>query len=74
MQTCGEVECALRVIATKKVIVCYELADEFAELYRRYGHSMAFSLDPAVAVAPKPGREAAAVRKQKSFRAKRPLR
>ena len=73
MQACGEVN-ARWIYREKRVVVCYELADEFAELYRQYGHTMAFSLDPAVAVAPKPGREAAAVRKQKSFRAKQPLR
>jgi hypothetical protein len=73
MQACGEVN-ARWIYREKRVVVCYELADEFAELYRQYGHTMAFSLDPAVAAAPKPGREAAAVRKQKSFRAKRPLR
>jgi hypothetical protein len=73
MQACGEVN-ARWIYREKRVVVCYELADEFAELYRQYGRTMAFSLDPAVAAAPKPGREAAAMRKQKSFRTKRPLR
>ena len=73
MQACGEVN-ARWIYREKRVVVCYELADEFAQLYRQYGRTMAFSLDPEVAAAPKPGREAAAVRKQKSLRAQRPAR
>ena len=73
MQACGEVN-ARWIYREKRVVVCYELADEFAELYRQYGRTMAFSLDPEVSAAAKPGREAVAVRKQKSLRAKRPVR
>jgi hypothetical protein len=65
MQTCDEPN-ARWELRTKRVIVCYELADEFAELYRQYGHTMAFSLDPKVAAASTPGREAVAARKQKA--------
>jgi hypothetical protein len=50
MQTCGESNARFE-FRTKKVIVCYELADEFSELYRRYGRSMAFSLDAKVSAA-----------------------
>jgi hypothetical protein len=47
MQTCGDANARFE-FRTKRVIVCYELADEFSELYRRYGRSMSFSLDPKV--------------------------
>jgi hypothetical protein len=53
MQACGEAN-ARWIYREKRVVVCYELADEFAELYRQYGRTMAFSLDPQVATAPKP--------------------
>ena len=54
MQTCGESNARFE-FRTKKVIVCYELADEFSDLYRRYGHSMSLSPDAKVAAAT-PGR------------------
>ncbi len=54
MQTCGESNARFE-FRTKKVIVCYELADEFSDLYRRYGGSMSFSLDAKVS-AEAPGR------------------
>ena len=54
MQTCGESNARFE-FRTRKVIVCYELADEFSDLYRRYGHSMSFSLDAKVSAAT-PGR------------------
>jgi hypothetical protein len=54
MQSCGESNARFE-FRTKKVILCYELADEFSELYRRYGRSMSFSLDPKVSDAT-PGR------------------
>lgn len=73
MRACGEVN-ARWIYREKRVLICYELADEFAELYRKYGRTMSFSLEPEVAAAPKPRREAAAVRKPKAFRAKRPVR
>jgi len=50
MQTCGDANARFE-FRTKKVIVCYELAEEFSELYRRYGRSMEFSLGPKVAAA-----------------------
>ena len=43
MQNCGEFNARFE-FRTKKVIVCYELADEFSDLYRRYGHLMSLSL------------------------------
>ena len=52
MQTCGESNARFE-FRTKKVIVCYELADEFSGLYYRYGRS--FSLDAKVSAA-MPGR------------------
>jgi hypothetical protein len=42
MRTCGSVNARFE-LRTKKVIICYELADDFSDLYYRYGHS--FSLD-----------------------------
>ena len=54
MQTCGESNARFE-FRTKKVIVCYELADEFSDLYRRYGHLMSLSLDANVSAAT-PGR------------------
>jgi hypothetical protein len=50
MQTCGESNARFE-FRTKKVVLCYELADEFSELHRRYGRSMSFSLDPKVSAA-----------------------
>jgi hypothetical protein len=50
MQTCGDANARFE-FRTKKVVICYELADEFSELYRRYGRSMSFSLDPKVSAA-----------------------
>jgi len=54
MQACGESNARFE-FRTKKVIVCYELADEFSDLFRRYGGSMSFSLDAKVSAAT-PGR------------------
>jgi hypothetical protein len=70
MQACGEAD-ARWEWRNKKVIVCYELADEFADLYRRYGRSMALVLDNKVS-AVSPSR--ASGQKQKALRAKRPVR
>ena len=66
MQTCGEPN-ARWEWRSKKVVICYEMADEFAELYRKYGRSMAFSLEPEVsevAAAPRGNGQ-----KQKALRA-----
>ena len=53
------------------MIVCYEMADEFAQLYRKYGRTMAFTLDPKVSsVIPRAER----TQKQKALRAKRAVR
>lgn len=73
MQTCDDPN-ARWENRTKRIIICYELAEEFADLYRQYGRTMAFSLDPEMAAAPKPRREAVAARKQRSLRAKRAAR
>ena len=81
MQTCGEPN-ARWEWRSKKVVICYEMADEFAELYRKYGRSMAFTLDQRVSeVTPRGenGQKQKALResggqKQKSLRAKRPVR
>jgi Putative metallopeptidase len=54
MQTCGEPNARFE-FRTKKVIVCYELADEFSDLYSRYGRAMSLSLDAKVSTAT-PGR------------------
>ena len=54
MQTCGESNARFE-FRTRKVIVCYELADEFSHLHRRYGGSISFSLDAKVSAAT-PGR------------------
>ena len=54
MQTCGESNARFE-FRTRKVIVCYELADEFSDLYRQYGHSMSLSPDAKVSAAT-PGR------------------
>jgi hypothetical protein len=71
MQACGESNARWEIRA-KRVVICYELADEFAELYRRYGRTMTFSLDQKVsAVTPARG---TAGQKQKALRAKRPVR
>ena len=48
MQTCGEANARFE-FRTRKVVVCYELADEFSGLYHRYGRS--FSLDAKVSAA-----------------------
>jgi hypothetical protein len=42
MKTCGDPNARFEY-RTKKVTICYELADEFSDLYFRYGHL--FSLD-----------------------------
>jgi hypothetical protein len=53
MQTCGDANARFE-FRTKKVIVCYELAAELAELYRMYGNTMAFTLgENASAVTPR---------------------
>jgi hypothetical protein len=70
MQVCGEPN-ARWEWRSKKVVVCYELADEFAQLYRKYGRTMAFTLDPKVSAAP-PRPESS--QKPKALRAKRPIR
>jgi Putative metallopeptidase len=70
LQTCGEPN-ARWEWRSKKVIVCYEMADEFADLYRKFGRSMAFTLDDRVS-AVSPLREGG--QKQKALRAKRPVR
>jgi hypothetical protein len=54
MQACGESNARFE-FRTRKVIVCYELAGEFSDLYRRYGGSMSFLAD-AKASAATPGR------------------
>ena len=54
LQTCGEPNARFE-FRTRKVIVCYELADEFSDLHRRYGGSMSLSLDAKVSAAT-PGR------------------
>ena len=51
MQTCGESNARFE-FRTRKVIVCYELADEFSDLHRRYGGSMSFSLPKVSAATP----------------------
>jgi len=74
MQSCDEPN-ARWIYRTKRIVVCYELAEEFADLYRQYGSTMAFSLDPQVSPGPTPRREAVAARKKhKALRAKRALR
>jgi hypothetical protein len=73
MKACGEVN-ARWIYREKRVVVCYELADEFAELYRQYGRTMAFSLEPQASPPRAPGREMVAVRKQKALRVKRAAR
>jgi hypothetical protein len=45
MQTCGDANARFE-FRSKKVVVCYELADEFSALYYQYGRS--FSLDAKV--------------------------
>jgi hypothetical protein len=37
MQACGSPG-ARWDLPLKKIIVCYEIVDEFAQLYRKYGH------------------------------------
>jgi hypothetical protein len=81
MQTCGDANARFE-FRTRKVIVCYELADEFSGLYYRYGRS--FSLDAKLSAAT-PGRAnsspaasspAAGVkaRSRKAFRTRQPVR
>ena len=71
MQTCGSAD-ARFVSRTKTVSVCYELADEFSDLYYRHGNS--FSLDAkATAVAGNPSVGAKAGNR-KAFRSGRPVR
>jgi Putative metallopeptidase len=48
MQTCGDANARFE-FRTRKVVVCYELADEFFDLHRRYGHSMSLSPDAKAA-------------------------
>ena len=70
MQTCGDANARFE-FRTRKVVVCYELADEFSELYYRHGRSMSLSLDPKVSAAPpRPEGE----QKHKALRAKRAVR
>jgi hypothetical protein len=71
MQVCGN-SGAFFQLRTKRVVVCYELAEEFADLYRAHGRSMVFTVDDKTSAAP-PSREASAL-KQKGLRAKRRLR
>jgi hypothetical protein len=68
MQTCGEPNARFE-FRTKKVIICYELAEEFSELHRRYGRSMEFSIGQKVS-GTTPGRESS----RKALRAKSPVR
>jgi hypothetical protein len=70
MQACGEAN-ARWEWRSKKVVVCYEMADEFADLYRRFGRSMPFTLDNRVSAATPRGDR---TQKQKALRAKRPVR
>jgi hypothetical protein len=81
MQTCGDANARFE-FRTKKVIVCYELADEFSGLYYRYGRS--FPLAAKVSAA-SPGRASIApsasspsvgvkARSRKAFRTGRPVR
>lgn len=72
MKSCGESN-ARWEIYNKRVVICYELADEYAELYRQWGRTMVFSLDPKVSAATPAARDAVA-QKKKALRAKRPLR
>ena len=71
MQVCGAAG-AYWQIRAKRVLICYELAEEFADLYRSYGRSMVFTVDDKTSAAP-PRREASAL-KQKGLRAKRRVR
>ena len=48
MQTCGDANARFE-FRTRRVVACYELADEFFDLHRRYGHSMSLSPDAKVA-------------------------
>ena len=66
-------QCALEVARASSVVVCYEMADEFAELYRQYGRSMAFTLDQRVSEvrARRRPQKRSPCQKQKSLRAKR---
>jgi hypothetical protein len=81
MQTCGEANARFE-FRTKKVIVCYELADEFSDLYGKYGRAMSLSLDPKVSaatpanIAPSASGPSAGVktRGRKAFRSGRPVR
>jgi hypothetical protein len=68
MQSCGQ-SGAYWQIRTKRVILCYEMAQEFADLYRTYGRSMLLSASDKPSAAP--ARREASALKQKGVRAKR---
>jgi hypothetical protein len=74
MQSCGGAGAYWRGLE-KKVIVCYELAEEFADLYRNLGRSMAFEVGGKTSETPPP-REASALKpqKQRGLRANRTVR
>jgi hypothetical protein len=72
MKACGESN-ARWEIYNKRVVMCYELADEYAELYRQFGRTMNFSLDQKVS-AVTPQVRAAVGQKKKALRARRPVR
>ena len=67
MQTCGDSNARFE-FRTKKIVICYELAEDFSELYRRYGRSMDFTLGEKVSAAA-PRRDS-----RKAFRTKRTKR
>ena len=48
MQSCGEPN-ARWDLATRKLTLCYELAVEFADLYRTYGAQVMLPLESATA-------------------------
>jgi hypothetical protein len=50
LQACGEPNARFE-FRTRKVVVCYELADEFSVLHRRYGGSMSLTSDAKVSAA-----------------------
>jgi hypothetical protein len=60
MRACDEAH-AYWELRAKKMVVCYEMAEEFVELYRRYGGSMEFALELS-AVMPHRARERNAFR------------
>jgi hypothetical protein len=51
MQACGESNARFE-FRTRKVIICYELADEFSDLHRRYGGAMSLPFDKVSAETP----------------------